>query len=340
MKFIARLVLIIVAMQIMPQISIYAQFKPNGSYVATKVTYLSGDELPDDNILKHSYVKYTFSPQDRINISTSYDELGTPFLFEIRENILFVKSETGSIINTLKILENTNNKLVLISSAARGELDDPWAIKYTLHKEEFIQKQMKLSPDDIFSINGIDTIYKSGQKIYAQFKTQSFQRYVYDHIGINMSGKNEELHATFIVDENGRPDSLKILQGISPKFDAAYIKAFNSAKKMWQPAYHNGRNVKVQMKMFLKYRSSEQTLPPYFDSRKANAAFNKQNYELALFYYDKALEIDSSDAENLYHRGICKQQLGNVKGACADWQKIQSLGKNLADELLLKYCKQ
>ncbi|MEJ5961842.1 hypothetical protein [Pedobacter immunditicola] len=321
-------------------LAVQAQIKLNGTYIATKVTYLSDDELPEDNLLKYNYVKYTFTSPDQISSSGVYYEKGTPYLFAIRGNHLVIKSEAGSIINTMKVLESTADKIVLVSSAENGSLEDPWAIKYTLYKEQLLQKSMPLHSDDIFSIKGTDTIFKSGQKIFAQFKGPSFQSYIYDKIRKKkMDVKSGQLLSTFIIDANGFPNSLRIIQGINPKFDAEYIKAFNSARNSWQPAYYNGKSVKVLMNQELRYLSSEQTLPSYFDAQKAYAAYKNRDYELALYYYNKALEAKSDDVDNLYRRGICKQMLGNLEGACADWTKIQLMGDKIADELLLKYCK-
>ncbi len=318
----------------------YAQIKLNGSYIATKISYLSNDELPEDNILKYTYVKYTFSNINQISCSGVYYERGTPYLFVINGNHLIVKSEAGSVMNTMKIMESTADKLVLVSSSANGSLEDPWAIKYTLYNEQFIQKNLPLSPDDIFSIKETDTIYRSGQKIYAQFQGPSFQSYIYEQLRKKKKDvKSGQLLSTFIIDANGHPDSLKIIQGIDPKFDAEYIKAFNASRNMWQPAHYNNNTVKVRMNQELQYLTSEQTLPSYFNSQKANAAYNNKDYEVALYYYDKALEVKPDEVDNLYRRGICKQILGNLMGACADWTKIQLMGNKTANELLLKYCK-
>lgn len=316
-----------------------AQAQLNGSYVATKVSYLTDDELPDDNILKYTYVKYTFTAPDQINISSVYEEKGSRYLYSIKGNRLSIKTTAGSVMNTMKIMESSENKLVLISGDANGALDDPKSIKYTLYNEKIIQKNIALTPDDIFSIKNNDTTFKSGQKIYAQFQGESFLTYVYDELEKKKLGiKNAELLSTFVIDSQGHPDSLRIIQGISPKVDAEYTKAFNAAKNMWTPAYYNYKPVKVLMSQNLRYLSMEQSMPSYFSSQKANSAYQDKDYELALFHYDKALEVKGDDIENLYRRGICKQMLGNLKGACLDWQKIHALGRNTADELLAKYC--
>lgn len=317
-----------------------AQIKLNGSYIATKINYLSGDELPEDNILKYTYLKYTFSNSYQISSSGTYYERGVSYPFTISGTHLIIKSEAGAVMNKMKILESTADKLVLVSGSVNGSLEDPWAVKYTLYSEQFIQKNLALSPDDIYSIKGTDTIFKSGQKIYAQFLGPSFQSYIYLQLRKKKQDvKSGQLLSTFIVGANGHPDSLRIIQGINSKFDAEYIKAFNSSKNMWQPAQYNGKTVKVLMNQELEYLTSEQVLPSYFNSQKANTAYNNQDYELALYYYDRALEVKADDIENLYRRGICKQLLGNLKGACADWLKIQLMGNKIADELLTKYCK-
>ena len=272
--------------------------------------------------------------------SVSYDAYGDPLNFLISGDRLILKNTTGSTINTLKILEYTGDKLVLVSAAANGDLDDPWALKYTMFKEELIQKNMPLRADDIFKIHGQDTIYKSGQKIYAQFKGPSFRRYIYDQPGIKkFKIRSGQLISNFVINSDGLPDSVRIIKGINPKFDAEFIKAFNSAQRMWIPAHLNGKAVDVLMNLKLEYLTSDQAIPSYVSTQSANAAYHNKYYEQAIYYYDEAIQAKGDDAENFYRRGVCKQKLGNLLGACEDWKIVQSLGSQLADEVLLKYCK-
>lgn len=319
-------------------LTVNAQTKLNGSYIVTAVTYQNGEQLPDENILKHTYVKYTFNDPDQIYISGVYVEKGYQYSYKIKKDRLLIKSEAGSVMNSMKIIDHSNNKLILVSAPANGDLEDPKALKYTFYKEEFFQKNLPLSPDDVFSVKGQDTIYKSGQKIYAQFEKSSFTSYMYEWLREkHMDVKSGEILATFIVDADGSADSLKIINGINSKFDAGYAEAFKTAKNMWSPAMLNGKPVKVLMNHRLKYSNSD-IAPTLLATNNANTAYQQQNYELALFFFDKALETEADNIDNLYRRGICRQMLGNIKGACADWLKIQKLGKNIADTLLQKYC--
>lgn len=197
-------------------INLFAQNKLNSSYVAAKINYLSGEDLPDDNILKYTYVKYTFTPTGEFGSSSAYNDKGLEYLYQVSGNRLMIKTLEGSVINTLRIMEWDNNKMVLVSASATGALDDAMSLQYTFYNEKLVQRSMPLKADDIFSIKENDTVYKSGQKIYASFKGSSFQRYLQLEIGKkNLNPKDVELISTFIINENGKPDSLRILQGIS-----------------------------------------------------------------------------------------------------------------------------
>jgi tetratricopeptide (TPR) repeat protein len=246
----------------------------------------------------------------------------------------------GSIINDIRIEELGLEKLILLQKGIGG-FDDPTALKYYFIPELTLQKSIQLTPDDIHSITGADTIYKGNPKIYANYKGESFYRYLISHIGGGhfMTGKSGHLAASFIVSKSGVADSLKILESFSPEYDKQYAKAFYKARKDWKPAILNGKPVSVQMFQEATYSTSAMMLPANDYSNKANDAFRLKEYDLALYYYDQALKTISYDKENLYNRGICKKMLGNLAGACEDWKKVKELGGKQADALLEKYCR-
>ena len=320
----------------------FSQIKANdlyGSWVATKITYLTGEQLPDDNILKYTYLKYTFAAPESMYISNVYYDLGTLMLFNLKQNLIEIRINGGSVVNTVKVLTLEKDKLVIVQDSGMG-LEDHTAISYTFFREKAVQNAMRLNPDDIYSVNGSDTTYKSGQKIYAKFNGPSFHDYISDELhkkGITV--RSGLLLASFIVNNKGLADSLKILNSINPKYDKAFTQVFSSVRTKWKPAELNNTPVGVMMYEKMQYFTSDEVLPSYFNSKAANAAYNEKNFELALYYYDIALESKPDEVENLYHRGICKQNLGNMIGACADWKKVRELGSKIADELLAKNCR-
>jgi hypothetical protein len=105
-----------------------AQVKLSGVYVLSKINYLNGEELPDDNLLKYTYVKYTFN-QNEISISGTYYENGRPFFFIINGDHLTVRSSIGAVLNTMKVLESTDDRLVLVSGSANAVIRRPLGYK-------------------------------------------------------------------------------------------------------------------------------------------------------------------------------------------------------------------
>jgi len=135
---------------------------------------------------------------------------------------------------------------------------------------------------------------------------------------------------------------VKILEGIDDEFNKRFIKVFNRSRKDWKSATLNEKLVSVQMTVELLYSTSAATIPSYFATQKANEAYGNKDYEVAIYYYDKALQAKPTDKENLYRRGMCKFQLGNKDAACEDWNKAKAigLGNNIAiDAMIEKYCK-
>ena len=87
-----------------------------------------------------------------------------------------------------------------------------------------------------------------------------------------------------------------------------------------------------------RYSTFDAAFPADQYTDQANIAFNEKKYDRALYFYDQALKTVPFDKSNLYNRGICKKMLGNLKGACEDWQTIRKLGSKEVDALLEKYC--
>jgi len=309
-------------------------------WVTAQVTYPNGASLPDANPLKYLYIKYKFSQPDRLNIATAYFENGSDRLFEINGNSLVIKSPEGGYINSYRI-ESLKDTLVLLQAGPNG-FDDDDALKFYFVPETKFQNYLPLGPDDIVSIKGQDTIYKQSRKIYATYKGRSFQQAIYDGIRTrtSMDGRAGNLTATFVVSKTGLIDSVRILEGIDTKFDNLFIKIFNQQRRNWKAAMLQGNPVSVQMSVNLGYSTSATAIPAVLAEQKAIEAYNRSDYELAMYYYDKALANAPNDKDNLYKRGLCKLMLGNKDGACADWNKVKSLGSTPSvDELLQKYCR-
>ena len=60
--------------------------------------------------------------------------------------------------------------------------------------------------------------------------------------------------------------------------------------------------------------------------------------ERELGKYTKAIEIDPNSANAYLNRGVAKENLGDMKGACDDWRKASSLGNESTAEWVRDQC--
>ena len=315
-----------------------------GTWVSAKITYKDGRELPPENLLKYVTIKYTFKFPDTFNPSWVYYQTGIDCSFLINDNYLIIKSIQGGTINILRI-ESLKDTLILLQNGSNG-FDDPNGIKYFFIPENVYQNSISLQAENIHSIKSGDTVYNECPKIYANFKGNSFQNYIYQRIEYkdketkSKSRRNSYFKASFIVSKNGVADSLKILEGINDDYNKIVIQAFKKSKKDWIPGTYRGKNVPVYMLLEFRFLKGIKGFAEELEySQKAKEAYDAKEYNVALFYFDKALNVNSTDKDDLYRRGFCKMFLGNKAGACEDWNAFKLLGGLNADKVLNLYCK-
>lgn len=72
--------------------------------------------------------------------------------------------------------------------------------------------------------------------------------------------------------------------------------------------------------------------------KRGDAKAFLQDHQGALDDYNKAIELSPADAQAYSNRGIAKYNLKDKEGACADWNKAIELGFKEAHEMLDEYC--
>lgn len=95
-------------------LSAKAQFKPSDlfqSWVLTQVQYNDESEVPDQDITKYSYQKYTFTKPNVLNLAFDYDYLGDEMSFELKGNRLAIKSKLGFVTKTMRVEQLTPNAI-------------------------------------------------------------------------------------------------------------------------------------------------------------------------------------------------------------------------------------
>ncbi len=76
-----------------------------------------------------------------------------------------------------------------------------------------------------------------------------------------------------------------------------------------------------------------------------NAQSKLHRYSDAVVSYDRALSINPTNVlqysnwvRNYFNRGVAKYYLGDMEGACKDWEKSFELGFGPANEYIMEYC--
>jgi tetratricopeptide (TPR) repeat protein len=123
----------------------------------------------------------------------------------------------------------------------------------------------------------------------------------------------------------------------------------------WTPGKYTGEAIPVRMIMHIYVNSGANTgtkevkinnlSSTAFKKKKNDYYYNNAeslseegNFSESIENFTLALQYNPGDIAALYKRGIVKYKTKDETGACEDWNKIKSLGKSDADELLNKYC--
>jgi Flp pilus assembly protein TadD len=64
----------------------------------------------------------------------------------------------------------------------------------------------------------------------------------------------------------------------------------------------------------------------------------QENYTGALADLESAVKLQPNNATALLNRGITREMLRNVDGACEDWQKAYDLGMEKGKEYYINNC--
>ena len=118
---------------------------------------------------------------------------------------------------------------------------------------------------------------------------------------------------------------------INPQYEKAYYNRGLSKRKLED--YYGAID---------DYTKVIEINPKYVDAYN-NIAFVKRKKEIndnygAIFYATKALEIDPNYSNAYLNRGVAKENLGDMNGACDDWEKASSLGNEFTAEWVRKQC--
>ncbi|MGZ2368448.1 energy transducer TonB [Ancylomarina sp. YFZ004] len=144
----------------------------------------------------------------------------------------------------------------------------------------------------------------------------------------------------FTVLPNGELDDFDVLASISSDIDSEVIRVLQSSDGMWKPGQNNGTPVAMEKEVAITFKMeySNHLRMAQKLYQRGNKKLLKDKHKRALRLFDRAYVYQPFSETILFTRGLTRFNVGNETGACEDWNRLKSLGSDLADAYLMKYC--
>lgn len=144
----------------------------------------------------------------------------------------------------------------------------------------------------------------------------------------------------FTVLANGELDDFRVVSSVTSDIDNEVIKVLKLTDGMWSPGKNNGTPVAMEREVSVTFQmenSDHVKLARKFYNR-ANKRLLKNKPLKALRILNHAIVYQPNDYSILFLRGKTQLIVGNMAGACQDWNRLKSLGSDLGDAYLEKHC--
>ncbi len=150
----------------------------------------------------------------------------------------------------------------------------------------------------------------------------------------------------FLVTEKGTLADFKVLNSVSREIDDEVIRVLKTTDGMWKPSLFNDKEpVAMTREISVAFKNTELgnytnfiVLGRKYFSKGSDLFFMHNDPGKALKYYDKGVVMLPKDKGLLLIRGMARYEVGNMEGACQDWNRIKALGGLESDYYLDNLC--
>jgi len=205
------------------------------------------------------------------------------------------------------------------------------------------QAQTTNPGEDVLTIAERMPAFPGGNEAMASFIQKGVQYPVIE----KEYGISGTVYVTFVVEKDGSLSGIRCLRGVNagPGLNKEAMRIISTMPN-WTPGTQNGRPVRVQFNLPIKFRldgkalnDAEMKAIAREHYKKGLALAKQEKYKEALAEFDYTVFYLPSDTDVLYQRGLAFHNLKNDKAACDEWNKIKFNGSSAADKMLEKYCK-
>ncbi|WP_321997154.1 TonB family protein [Draconibacterium orientale] len=194
-------------------------------------------------------------------------------------------------------------------------------------------EEIKVTPPRFTGI--VQTVEISEEDDFVSFEKYLINNLKYPQEVISNGAEGTEL-VRFEVTANGKLSSFEVLNSVAPEIDEAIHDILLTTCGMWKAGETNGeprsmtKEVAIEFK-WKQFESLNQTkdfdeLAKHYMTKGTEQLLLKNNPQKALKFFNHGINYRPNEDCLLMGRGLCKYEMGDKKGAMADWARMQSSG--------------
>ena len=303
------------------------------SWVKTKVTLASGKEVPIDDELRYSYLKYTFNKNTML-VSNDFREKGSKMAYTLEKNELRMFLEANVLSPALVIVNQTTDSLIIEQYS--------WTYGSTA-RLSFVNETLwrKSHPLQIAEATENDTLYIANAFQYPQMKDyDSFEDYLSKKMKkkIRFKMNRNFFIADFTINKIGNVEDIKIRRGVNADFDSAFVKICLQTSGKWTPCTQNGKPISVKVNYDTRLFSNEMTQSAVYWLGVGRKAMLNKKYDDALYAFLESMKRRYDLPLLWYYKGLCNLKNKDYFSACSDFKKVKEFGSVIANEMLENVC--
>lgn len=194
-------------------------------------------------------------------------------------------------------------------------------------------EEIKVTPPQFTGI--VQTVEISEENDFVSFEKYLINKLKYPQDVITNGAEGTEL-VRFEVNADGKLSSFEVLNSVSPEIDAAIYNILQTTCGMWKPGETNGEPVSMEKEIAIEFKWKQfeslhstkdfDALAKLYMTKGTEQLMQKNNAKKALKFFNHGINYRPNEDCLLMGRGLCKYELGDKKGAMADWARMQSSG--------------
>ena len=151
----------------------------------------------------------------------------------------------------------------------------------------------------------------------------------------------------FVVMEDGKVDSVKVVRSVSPGLDKESIRVIKMFPN-FKPGMQQGKPVRVYYNIPISFKLSDnntkedaaikEKIEKDENFRNAFGQYKFQKWDDAIKYLKKSIKLFPDDYLSYEFKADCELQLGKKKDACKDYKLAIQFGSPSAGDSLKKNC--